>query len=68
VPPHVELLDLVARDVGAARHAQPAAEGRVRELIGDGGGDGGDAADDEGGAARLIRAPQDLLGAEMLLE
>ena len=68
MPPDVELLDLVARDIGAAGHAQPATKGRVRKLIGDGGGDGGDAADDEGGAARLIRAQQDLLGVEMLLE
>src|SRR4029077_11268013 len=32
------------------------------------GGDGGNAADDEGGAARLIRAQQDLLGGKMLFE
>jgi hypothetical protein len=68
VAPDVELLDLIAREIGAARVAQLVPQRGVRQLLGDDGRDAADAADDQRQTARLIRGERGLLAGKVLVE
>ena len=66
--PEVELLDLVAREVGATRVAQLIPKRGVGQLLGDDGRDAPDAADDHGHAPGLVRGERGLLAGEVFVE
>ncbi len=67
--PHVELLDLIAREIGAARIAELILQRGVGQLLGDDGSYDTDAADNRSHAAGLLPgAEQGLLLGQVLLE
>src|SRR5215469_10864751 len=68
VAPHVELLDLVAGEIGATCIAELIPERSVGQLLRDDGGHGADAADDRRHAPRSGEGKAGLLRSEMLLQ
>jgi hypothetical protein len=66
VPPDIELLDLVAADIGAPHVTQAVAEGGTGQLLSDDDGHAAEDLHDRGHARRVLGRKKGLLGRQVL--